>query len=264
MPKIPNLKINVKPIYIIVIICSLIAITVYFYLPKNIEQALTVIQQTTDKSDMPENKQTIALPFNINQVDMEDGIFSPFGVYRKTGDLIGLGHSGIDIPLVTGAEIYAANSGKIVSITKPADGRPGNNVKIIFDGDKNGNGIGFYYENINPIETMKVGTKVIKGQVFAKNALGKYANTHFQLAYWYNNFEYFKDSTCWINELGSKDKLAITAMFEKQSLTQKFINDWNTVTEEGKFTYKGLLDLEKFPEGPQLCYPPGTDGRITY
>ena len=35
-----------------------------------------------------------------------------------------------------------------------------------------------------------------------------------------------------------------------------------TVVEEGRFAYRGLLDEAEFPDGPQLCYPPGTDVRV--
>ena len=232
------------------------------YFPKTLQTTiLNTLTNENANTDTEENY--IFMPFNINQIDTIDGIFSPFGIYRKTGDLGGFGHPGINVPLVAGAEIYAAQKGTIIFIERATDNRPGYNVKIIFEGNKKGEGWGFYYEHINQLENVKVGSKVTKGQLIAKNALGKYANSHFRLSYWYNDYEYSKDAKCWVNELSTTDKIAFESFFKKQSEMAYFIEAWNTVQEEGKLTYKGLLDKSRFPTGPQLCYPPGTDGRIT-
>ena len=37
---------------------------------------------------------------------------------------------------------------------------------------------------------------------------------------------------------------------------------WNTVVDDGKYPLRGLADDPRFPDGPQPCYPQGTDVRI--
>ena len=51
------------------------------------------------------------------------------------------------------------------------------------------------------------------------------------------------------------------AWWGKYSASTHLVNSWDTNVEEGKLPFKGLLDKNKYLDGPQLCYPPGTDVR---
>ena len=42
----------------------------------------------------------------------------------------------------------------------------------------------------------------------------------------------------------------------------KLSGQWATASEEGMNAYKELLNRERFPEGPQLCYSLGLDVRV--
>ena len=41
----------------------------------------------------------------------------------------------------------------------------------------------------------------------------------------------------------------------------RFIDGWMNMTFEGRSAFRALLNTQLFPEGAQLCYPPGTDIR---
>ena len=43
---------------------------------------------------------------------------------------------------------------------------------------------------------------------------------------------------------------------------QRFTDAWTTVKFEGRLPFRGLLDVDRFPDGARLCYPPGTDVRV--
>ena len=91
----------------------------------------------------------LTLPLLLNEINLR-GDINPFGVVRSSKDLAELGHSGIDVPLNTGASIYAVADGQIISVEPSADARPGSLVKLLLVADQTaGTGWVFLYEHIS-------------------------------------------------------------------------------------------------------------------
>ncbi len=66
---------------------------------------------------------------------------------------------------------------------------------------------------------------------------------------------------CWIDNLAPDEKAKLQSAWDKAKVTDEFIQGWSTLEMDGNYIFKGLLDLEKFSDGPQMCYPLGTDAR---
>ena len=223
--------------------------------------------QTSDSSPPPlqtsDNSPPIdlALPFAIeNFVGKGQDFASPFGIIRKAADQ-GLGHGGIDMPLVKGDEIFAPGSGEILSVEFAEDNRGGDSVVILLkESSFAGEGWIFIFEHITLRVGLGVGSKVSRGERIGVSAIVTRANNHMQLTYAFNNYLYYRDSRCWVDHLESGDRQVFDAVFEsgKTELAQV----WRTINEEGFYLYKGLLDLEKYPDGPRPCYEMGTDARV--
>ena len=61
--------------------------------------------------------------------------------------------------------------------------------------------------------------------------------------------------------LDTASREALLGYFDALRTTQAFMAQWEGASEEGMRALKALLDSERFPEGPQLCYPFGLDVR---
>ncbi len=210
--------------------------------------------------DVPAN---LALPFRLNDMSKStEGLISPFGIVRHSRDQAQYGHGGVDIPLPNGAPLYAVADGLIKSY-EMKDGEGGYYLGLLVaDGVRQGEGWRFLYEHVYLVPGLKVGSRVKKGDSIATNALPTNRNSHVGLEYLFNNYRYVKNHACWSNFLQENDRKALVEKFNQLTVTQKFIDQWLNAAEEGKYQMRELLNKSKFPSGPQLCYPPGTDARV--
>ncbi len=206
----------------------------------------------------------LALPFDVTEVDADGGFFSPFGVVRWSLDRAEFGHSGIDIPLDEGADLYAVADGIILSVSASVDQRPGSIVTLLIDGRyPDGEGWGFLYEHVDLIEGLEIGSRVQRGDLIAVNPLRPLeANNHLQLTYLFEKYAFYRNHTCWVDQLASAGQRPLLDRFNAIRTGDGFVRAWETAEEESALPYTGLLDRSEFPEGPQLCYPLGTDVRV--
>lgn len=207
----------------------------------------------------------LALPFDIGDMGGGNEFVTPFGLIRHERDK-GHGHAGIDVPLSKGDEIYAVTEGKII-INEPAtDGEEGNSregnnvVLLITEGYRKGEGWGFLYEHINLNSEIDIGSKVSKKQLIGTSALTN-GNNHLGLVYYFNDFKYVREPKCWVEHLNSEDKQKLLNAWEEIRISAKFIESWRNAFEDGAYPYRALLNKDKFPSGPQLCYEYGLDVR---
>lgn len=206
----------------------------------------------------------LALPFDITQIRAVDYDVHPFGIVRFSQDRPEYGHSGIDIPLGRDAVIFAVADGKILDAHPADDDRPGQYVTLQLGTAPKPNGEGwvFLYEHILLDPELAVGSPVQRGQRIGQTAIPTSYNNHLQLSYAFNDFAYFRDHTCWIDNLAPDDAATLTGWFDRVKTTPALQNQWQTYAREGQYELRGLLDASRFPDGPELCYPPGTDVRM--
>ena len=204
----------------------------------------------------------LSLPFRIEDVGGGNGFTSPFGIIRHSRDT-GHGHSGIDIPLNANAPIYAVADGVIVSAEVSGDGAGGFDVKLLISGSR-GEGWGFLYEHVALEPGIASGSAVTKGQLIARNGLTTNSrNNHFQLSYMFNEYTFYRDHKCWVDHLVPSSAKLILDYFSSPETVAILTARWETASEEGVNAYKELLNRERFPEGPQLCFPLGLDVRVS-
>ncbi len=205
----------------------------------------------------------LGMPFNGSDLAVVDGFISPFGVVRKSQDRPEFGHSGIDIPLIQGAQILAVTEGTIIAIEPGAAKFPGETVLLLIqDGSRDGEGWVFLVEHVDIAAGVEVGSSIARGQTLGTSTIttGR-GNSHMQLTDYFNSFEFARAHTSWVDHLDS------TALDELIESTGVLLNDprlassWSSATDENRHPLKGLLDRAAYPDGPQLCYPPGTDVR---
>ena len=205
----------------------------------------------------------LALPFDAGDID---GFISPFGLYRHSKDHPDLGHGGIDIPLRQGAPLFAVADGVIVLVTPSIDHRPGSIVVVqIAEGERAGEGWVFLYEHIDLAAGLVEGSAVGRGQLIASNPIERNTgNNHLQLSYASNDLRFFSRLTCWVDQLDQPGRTALIERFDELRASDEFTRFWSTATnDEGTLAYRELLNVERFPGGAQLCYPQGTDVRVT-
>ena len=191
-----------------------------------------------------------------------NGFISPFGIVRHSRDA-GHGHSGIDIPLNANAPIYAVADGTVLSAEASSDGAGGSDVKLLIS-ESRGEGWGFLYEHVALEPGIAPAGAVTKGQLIARNALtGDRRNNHFQLSYMFNGYTFFRDHRCWVDHLDTSSERILLAYSNSPETVAKLTAQWGAASEEGMNAYKKLLNRERFPEGPQLCYPFGLDVRVS-
>ena len=216
-------------------------------------------QSEAELSDPPRG---LFLPFSIEDVGGSNGFISPFGIVRHSRDA-GHGHGGIDMPLNQRARIYAVADGTILSAEESSDGAGGFDVKLLIAGS-NGEGWGFLYEHVTPETGIAAGSRVIRGQLIARNGLTQsHRNNHLQLTYLFNNYTFFRDHRCWVDYLDPSSKATLLAYFDSAETKRTVAAQWETASEEGMQALKELLNRERFPDGPQLCYPLGLDVSVS-
>ena len=219
---------------------------------------------TSSTSSSPPSN--LALPLDLEDVVYDAGEFlSPFGLVRKSVDRSDLGHGGIDVPLVGQAPIYAVADGTIISVEPSVDFRPGQVVVLLIEaGDRQGEGWVFLYEHITLEPGIGLGDAVTTGQLIARNAMATgMSNNHLELNFSFNDHRFYRDKTCWVDYLQDELKRAFVDLFENDiRVSSQFVEGWRQATDENMYPYQRLLDSGLFPDGPQMCYPPGTDVRI--
>ena len=197
---------------------------------------------------------------------LEGAIVNPFGVVRSSLDLVELGHSGIDLVSARGTAIYAVGDGVIVSADAATDGFPGDAVRLLLSTDApQGEGWVFLYEHISLSAGLEVGSTVTRGEQIATNPLEIGRSNHLELAWVFNNFLFHRDQRCWVVQLGPTERTALEERFNNVlRVHPDFVGVWSQVDfNEGMLPFKELLNIATYPDGPQICYPKGTDVRVS-
>lgn len=213
------------------------------------------------RSESTNVSSNLHLPFDIGDIDENDGVVNPVGVVRFSKDLQNVGHSGIDVPLFKGAPIYAVGDGEIVLIESSQDDWGGMDVFELLERTGEGEGWGFLYEHIKPADGIEVGSKVKTGDMIGTKSSPNDFTAHFQLSRLFHNFEYTDNVKCWVDFLDEGSKKSLLTWWESYRQSAHFKDSWNTIVQEGKHPFRKLLNSEKYSRGPQLCYELGTDVR---
>ena len=203
----------------------------------------------------------LELPFNTSDIDQQNGEVNPLGVVRFSKDLAEFGHSGIDIPLTQGAPIYAVADGPVVVLKSAGDPWGGQGMFQLLQSASAGEGWVFVYEHVTPVAGIKNGSELKTGDLIATKTPPARFTAHFQLSAAFNNYEFTRGMECWVDSLSTSALTKLNTWWSKYLTDSTMINSWRTNTEEGKFPFRGLLNTAQFPNGPQLCYPPGIDVR---
>ena len=66
-----------------------------------------------------------------------------------------------------------------------------------------------------------------------------------------------------MDHLDAASKKALLDYFNSPETVARVTAQWEASSEEGMHALRELLDRERFPEGPQLCYPLGLDVRVS-
>ena len=206
----------------------------------------------------------LANPVDVSGISLR-GVINPFGVVRSSLDEGAVGHPGIDLPSNTGASIYAVADGRIVSIAPVSDNLPGFAVKLLIaEGSSAGTGWVFLYEHVDLVAGLGLDSTVAAGQAIATNSLDPAFANHLELSWAFNNYQFSSNQTCWVSQLEAGARASFSNTFNNSLRTdQRFTDAWTTVMFEGRLAFRGLLDVDRFPDGPRLCYPPGTDVRAS-
>ncbi len=206
----------------------------------------------------PPPNPTFALPFAIEDIDLIQKLLNPFGPIRHSRDT-GIGHGGIDMPLQTGAAFFAVEDGVIVEVLPGSGGRPGNDVKLLIGAEEPAQaGWIFEYEHIALEPGFGENSLLTRGQLFARTPDPPVTSYHLQLSYWENTFT--SNSRCWVDFL--VDSTFARHFNEAIRTDSMFVSSWEDAEAEGQHQFRAFLDPKRYPEGPQLCYPIGTDVRI--
>ena len=213
------------------------------------------------RDPLPPAPTNLALPITVGDVDAIQGLLSPYGIIRKSGDG-GIGHGGIDFPLVSRSPIYAVANGTIIK-NNVEDSGGGKTVDVlIVPGKFQGEGWIFKYDHLALEPGLAVGSTVQKGQKIGINAFEQRGNNHIGLEYHVENFSIARTKICWVDLLEPTARQQLEDEFNKIKNTQTFLESWQTANAESYYQYKDLLDKTKYPDGPRLCYPLGTDARV--
>ena len=200
----------------------------------------------------------LGLPYAIESLDLGHGASHPMGVYRFSEDK--LAHPGIDLQLIDGASIFSMSDGEVILI-EDGSSFPGDKLVRIQVRDTNW---GINYEHFVPDEGLEVGQIVKKGDKLG-TFKGGYTKIPASVHIDYRDYPtevdgHSKDVICWINNLEEEDRVALQAAWDEAKITDEFISSWMNLQQDGKYIFRGLLDEEKYPDGPRMCYS-GVDVR---
>ncbi|MDP6579370.1 MAG: M23 family metallopeptidase, partial [Vicinamibacterales bacterium] len=124
----------------------------------------------------------LAMPFRVDDINLR-GVINPFGIVRSSLDQGAIGHPGMDIPMDTGAPLFAVGAGTIVSVGPSIDSRPGSLVKLLVGADSTaGSGWVFLYEHVTLLAGLGVDSEVTRGQQIATNPMDPSFGNHLELA----------------------------------------------------------------------------------
>ena len=196
---------------------------------------------------------------------LEGAIVNPFGVVRSSLDLADLGHSGIDLVSALGTPIHAVGDGVLVTVEAATDGFPGDLVRLLLSSNAPaGEGWVLLYEHVSLLGGLGVGSVVARGDQIATNPLEIGRSNHFELAWSFNNYLFHRDQRCWVSDLEPTERGALEERFNDViRVHADFAGVWSQVDfNEGMLPFKELLNTATYPDGPQLCYPSGTDVRV--
>ena len=205
----------------------------------------------------------LTMPFRVDDINLR-GVINPFGVVRSSLDEGAVGHPGIDIPLSTGAPLFAVADGTFVSVTPSTDAMPGSAVKVLLAADQAaGSGWVFLYEHLALLPGLGVGSVVTRGQQIAASPLELGFTNHLELSHAFNDFRFLDNQTCWVDQLDGTSRTDFRNRFNTTLRTDpRFVAAWQTVAFEGRLPFSELLNPTKYPGGARLCYPIGTDERV--
>lgn len=233
--------------------------------PSQAQNFITQTKQSRDpwQDPIPPVPENLALPFDHKDIQVAERLLSPYGVIRHSRDS-GIGHGGIDFPLKYNSPIYAVADGIILkSNFEEGEYGAGNTIDLLilpklFEGE----GWIFKYDHVILDPGLKVISQVRIGQKIGMSNIMERGNNHIGLEYNIRNFTIAREKICWVDRLEPAARYQLENAFDGIKKTTAFMQSWQTANEEGYFPYKALLDDVKYPNGPQLCYPLGTDVRI--
>lgn len=203
----------------------------------------------------------LALPYAPAELDLDHGSSHPLGIIRFSLDDPN-SHPGIDLQPVSGAEILAMADGTIVMVT--ADSRfAGFSIIRLQVGTTEW---AVEYEPLILDGGLAVGSQVTLGQrlgTFDGGFALSPALIHIDLRpYESGDFlGYAGSAECWVDNLTASAKTDLEATWNTAKVKAEFINTWKTSQMEGMYFLRGLLNATAYPDGPMMCYPPGTDVR---
>jgi len=201
----------------------------------------------------------LSLPINLEDYTPDVGIINPLGLVRSSKDN-NIGHPGIDFPIKKGSEHLAVADGEIIEVTSAGDPWGGEKITQLLEITGEGKGWTFIYEHAKSV--VKEGDKVVRGQVVAINQAPERFTNHFGLVEAFNDYQYSGLGVCWPDLLKDSDKSELDSWFDQVKTSERFLERWRNVNEEGAYSSRELLNVKKYPNGPQLCYPENTDVRI--
>ena len=206
----------------------------------------------------------LVAPIDPRAISLEGAPMNPFGIVRSALDQGSGGHPGIDLPSAAGTPVLAVAAGRIVTVGQAEPYHlAGQEVRLLIgEGPEAGTGWVFLYTHVTLAAGIHIGTEVAAGQPFANSPLSPSDGNHFELAWAFNDFRVHQDRTCWVHQLNGAERTSFEEHFNTVlRIDPRFIDGWMTMTFDGRFAFRALLDTQLFPEGAQLCYPPGTDVR---
>lgn len=261
-----------RKVTILVMVMILVFVaSIYFVISADISSKKVKLSETghafvnrpvgTASGNNSEPPTGLGLAFDSFDISFDRGVVNPFGVVRSKLDQSDIGHPGIDFPLERNTQILAILPGEIVDIHDAGDDFGGESIVQLVSPNGDGEGWVFIYEHVNPIFDIEIGSTVRKGQVIAQKNSRSDFTAHFQLSYAFDDYQYYEQNTCWIDNLDSQAKSEIESFWETYLGTTPLEDKWKDLVQDGEYPFRGLLSVSDFPEGPQLCYPPGTDVR---
>ena len=203
----------------------------------------------------------LSSPVAVKDLPMDRDL-QPFGVVRSSKDTAEVGHGGLDLRMNKDAPLRAVADGVILAIA-PVEGQPKESevLLLLSTGPRPGTGWGFLYSHVRPAPGITVGERVQRGDLVAASFYGDGRSVHLELSYRFQAFLYMRNQTCWVERLSARDQRTLRDWFERLRSREAFTQSWETQEFSGRLPFHALLNPREFPDGPRICYPPGTDVR---
>lgn len=202
---------------------------------------------------------SLGLPFAIEDIDFAHGGVNPMGVFRFDQDQ--LAHPGIDILLYNDSQVTALTDGKILRMDQDAwDGAYEIYIQVE-DSDWQ-----YTIHPVWPADGIQVGDSVTKGQALGRFYGGYRQNPgtiHVDVRYFQssNGEIQAQEPLCWPDFLSDSDRQAFYQKYHQFNTHADFVSSWHSLNNDGVYPFRNLLSQQYSPDGPQLCYPFGTDVR---